>query len=167
MVFIAGILISIYALLGGFEEMKTGVSTNNVYSIAGKRVSGERMHKLEGNLFKEVKELIENGGLKGDLCLIDYQNDSLLENEIDRFIGVKLSDEIAAIPTGYKVIEIKSRKSYIAALKMHPLVMPNSRKVQDKLKKMARVEGDKLLDYTLEIYYPDNSVWVEMFVEDK
>lgn len=167
MAFVAGILMSIYALLGGFDEIKTGKSKNNVYSIAGKRVAGERMHVIEGNLFKEVRDLIKEGKLEGELCLIDYQKDSMVEGEINRFIGVKLNEEISAIPSGYEVIEINSRTSYMAALNMHPLVMPNSKKVKGELIKLALEDGHELRGYTLEIYYPDNSVWIEMFAKSE
>ncbi|MGL1886509.1 MAG: hypothetical protein OCD76_08340 [Reichenbachiella sp.] len=164
--FVAGILTSIYSLLGGFDEIQIGTSNNNIYSIAGKRIQGESVRRKEEELFREVKELIDSEQLIGDLCLIDYKDDTLIEGEINRFIGVRLSSEVSSIPAGFEVVEISTRQSYIAALTMHPLVMPNSQKIQDKLMVAARQDTLTLRPYSLEVFFPDNSLIVEMFADE-
>lgn len=166
-IFLLGIGLSIYSLLGGFDEVQIASSPNNSYSIAGKLVAGERMHSVEGKTFREVREMLQEGKLKGDLCLIDYRDDTLAEGAIKRFIGVVLNNEVSGIPSGFQVIEIHAPKSYKAALSMHPLVMPNSEKIEKALRKYALAQGDSLQNLSLEIYYPDNSVLVEMFAVPK
>ncbi|UXP33816.1 hypothetical protein N6H18_07625 [Reichenbachiella agarivorans] len=162
---LTGIAMSIYFFMGGFDPLVTARSTNNVYSIAGKFVHGHRMHQVESKLFVEIRDLIQNGKLNGDLCLIDYRPDTLEDGEINRFIGILLGDDVSAIPAGFKVIELQSHATYKAALSMHPLVMPNSQKVETALRKHAATYGDSLQNFSMEIFYPDNSILVEMFAE--
>lgn len=165
LVFIGGILISIYAILGGFDKIQLAQSNNNVYSIAGKYVQGHRMHIEEGKIFKEVRDLIQSEKIKGELCMIDYESDTLESDEINRFIGVLLDDEITAIPSKFQVIALTSARSYKAALTMHPLVMPNTDKVKQALVDYAALQQDSLQDLSLEVYYTDNSVLVERFAK--
>jgi hypothetical protein len=168
-VFIVGIAISIYSLLGGFDKIEIAQSTNNIYSIVGKWVEGERMHQVERKTFNEMRDLVIEGKFKGELCMIDYPSDTLGENEIKRFIGVLLeNDEVTAIPSGYQVLEIETRRSYKTALTMHPLVMPNSEKIDQALRNYARENfSDSLQRVSMEIYYPDNSVLIEKFAVEE
>ncbi|PIB33965.1 hypothetical protein BFP72_00205 [Reichenbachiella sp. 5M10] len=158
------ILMSIYYFLGGFQPFELASSSNNSYSIAGKYIQGKRMHVEEGRLFNDVRGLLQTKKLNGDLCMVDYRPDTLEDGEILRFIGVLLGDDISAIPSGYQVIELRSAKSYKAALTMHPLVMPNAHHVEEALRSKAATQGDSLQNLSLEVYYPDNSVLIEMFV---
>jgi len=159
------ILISAYYYLGGFDEIQTAISKNNKYSLAGKEVHGRLTSKEEHFLFEEMKGYIADGTLKGTLSVINYKDDTLGEYESRRFVGVLLEDDVAMIPTGLKVIEIEGETTFQAALTMHPLVMPNTKKVEGQLQLLADDRGLKLRDYTLEKLYADNSVIVEMFGE--
>lgn len=157
------ILLTIYFNLGGFKEIQTAVSKNNKYSLAGKEINGKLTSKEEHFLFEEIKELIIDGSLKGTLAIVNYNDDTLGEYESRRFVGVLLDDEISMIPSGLKVLEIEGETTFQAALTMHPLVMPNTEKVEAKLKFLADEQGLVLQNYTLEKLYEDNSVIVEMF----
>ncbi|SMD35952.1 hypothetical protein SAMN04488029_2626 [Reichenbachiella faecimaris] len=159
------ILLSIYFSLGGFEEVQTAVSKNNSYSLAGKEIKGRLTSKEEHFLFEEMKGYIANGDLTGTLSIINYKDDTLGEYESRRFVGVLLEDEVSMIPAGLKVLEIKGQTTFQAALTMHPLVMPNTKKVEAKLQLLAKERGLELDNYTLEKLYDDNSVIVEMFAK--
>ncbi|WP_456458094.1 hypothetical protein [Reichenbachiella sp.] len=159
------ILLSIYFNLGGFEEIQTAVSRNNKYSLAGKEVYGKLTSKEEHFLFEEMKGYIADGSLTGTLSIVNYQDDTLGEYESRRFVGVLLENEMSMIPSGLQVLEIEGQTTFQAALTMHPLVMPNSEKVESQLKLLADERGLSLRNYTLEKLYNDNSVIVEMFAK--
>ncbi|MEP2026236.1 MAG: hypothetical protein ABJH98_00675 [Reichenbachiella sp.] len=159
------ILLTIYFNLGGFEEVQTAVSRNNIYSLAGKEINGRLTSKEEHFLFEEMKGYIASGQLKGTLSIINYKDDTLGEYESRRFVGVLLEDEVSMIPSGLTVLEVEGLTTFQAALTMHPLVMPNTEKVETKLQLLAEERGLKLQDFTLEKLYEDNSVIVEMFAK--
>ena len=157
------ILTTSYHTMGGFEEIQTGTFQNEKYSIAGKSISGKFTSKDEYYLFEEVKKLIASGELIGTLTVVNYNDDSTGQRLSRRFVGVLLSDEVALIPSGFKVLEIESDYSFRAALTMHPLVMPNTEKVEAILKIKADSLGISLRNYTMERLFADNSVIVEVF----
>ena len=156
-----------YFLLGGFKEVIVFETNNNVYSIAGRDFKGRISNDTLGIYFNEMKSIVDNGELNGDLCLINYLDSNLNNNEIHQFIGIIMEAKIAEIPSGLKVLEIESEFSFSAALIMHPLVRPNSEKVQALIYELAQSKGQELKDYSLEIFYRDNSVIVEMFGKGK
>ncbi len=159
------ILMSIYFHLGGFEKITIGEVNSPYYSIAGKWLKGDISRKEEGLIFNEFQNLILTKKMRGVLCIMDYKNDTLSENEVCRFVGIMLENEISSIPTGIQVIEVSADKSYQAALSMHPLVMPNTQKVEEQLLKAALENGDQLDNFTMELYFEDNSVIVQMFAQ--
>lgn len=159
------ILLSIYFNLGGFEEIQTAVSKNNSYSLAGKEIRGRLTSKEEHFLFEEMKGYITHGKLKGTLAIVNYKDDTLGDYESRRFVGVLLADEISMIPSGLTVLELVGETTFQAALTMHPLVMPNTKKVEAQLQELADDRQLRLEGYTLEKLYEDNSVIVEMFAK--
>lgn len=160
-----GILLTVYYNLGGLEEIQTTASRNNKYSLAGKEVQGKLTSKEEHFLFQEMKDYLSNDELTGTLAIINYKDDTLGEYESRRFVGILLDEEMSMIPTGLKVVEIESDITFQAALTMHPLVMPNSEKVESLLQVLADERGVDLKNFTLEKLYEDNSVIVEMFAK--
>lgn len=159
------ILLTVYYNLGGFEEVQTAVSKNNKYSLAGKEIHGKLTSKEEHFLFEEMKSYIADGSLAGTLSIVNYKDDTLGDYESRRFVGILLGEEMSMIPSGLSVLEIEGETTFQAALTMHPLVMPNTEKVESKLQLLADERGLQLRDYTLEKLYDDNSVIVEMFAK--
>ena len=159
------ILLTIYYNLGGFNEIQTTASRNNKYSLAGKEVKGKLTSKEEHFLFLEMKEYLSEGVLDGTLAIVNYKDDTLSEDESRRFVGILLENDISMIPSGLNVLELQSATTFQAALTMHPLVMPNTEKVESLLKALADEREMELQDFTLEKLYEDNSVIVEMFAK--
>ncbi len=157
------ILLAAYYHLGGFLEIQTAISKNNKYSLAGKEARGKPTSKGDRALFGEMKGLIASGALKGTLSIVNYRDGPFGGDGGRRFVGILLEDDISMIPSGFSVLEIESETTFRAALIMHPLVMPNTEKVEAKLKLLADSRGVRLRGYTLEKLYGDNSVIVEMF----
>jgi len=160
-----GISMSIYFILGGFESIRVVRSNNNHYSIAGKTIRGIGTYEEEKMLWEEVKGLIDSKKLLGDLCVINYTPDTLQRHEVFRVVGVLLNEDVALIPAGYSVTEIEAETSFLAALTMHPLVRPNSDRMNSLLTSFADSLGFTVRDFILERHYPDNSMLVEMFAE--
>ncbi|MFY0625412.1 MAG: hypothetical protein JXR07_03890 [Reichenbachiella sp.] len=156
---------SIYYKLGGFEDPIFGSAKDPYYSVTGKWLNGDVSKKEEGLLFNEMRDLIALDKIDGVLCMVNYKSDTLAEHEINRFVGIKLESEFSGIPNGFEVIELKAPYAYQAALTMHPLVMPNSKKIEDQLKLMAEENEDVLRPLTMEWYYSDNSVMIQMLTE--
>ena len=157
------ILLSIYYLLGGFDSVRIERIESGRYSVVGKWVKGSAVRKEESELFSELKQLRQSGTVEGELCLIDFQNDTLTNHEVVHFMGILLMSDVFKMPQGYEVFEIDAKSTYMAALSMHPLVMPNTGKAQALLEETAAKDSVILDPMTLEIYYEDNSVMVQMF----
>ena len=154
---------SVYFLLGGFKDIIIVTAKNNVYSIAGRDFKGRLSNDSLGMYFNEMKSLVASEKLKGSLCLINYQDEDLKDSEVHQFIGVLLNDEVTEIPSGLTVREIECETSFKAALVMHPIVRPNSEKIQAQIHAFAQEKGFALDNYTLELFFMDDSMLVEMF----
>ncbi|UXX80074.1 hypothetical protein N7E81_03005 [Reichenbachiella carrageenanivorans] len=159
------ILLSVFYNLGGFKEIRTVAAKNISYSIAGKQVHGKLTSKEEHFLFEELKGYLSDGSLKGTLSIVNYKDDTLGEYESRRFVGILLTDEMSMIPAGLTVLELEGQTTFQAALTMHPIVMPNTEKVEAKLQSLAKEKGKTLRPFTLEKLYQDNSVIVEVFAQ--
>lgn len=154
---------SVYYLLGGFKEVILVTAQNNIYSIAGKEFKGKASNDTLRLYFNEMKNILETGKMKGDLCLINYQDENLADNEVHHFIGILLGEGTSEISGGLSVRELENKTSFKAALVMHPLVRPNSEKVQAQIYEYAQEQGYELENYSIEIFFSDDSMMVEMF----
>ncbi|WP_109832799.1 hypothetical protein [Reichenbachiella versicolor] len=156
------ILFVIYFNLGGFNDVKAGKSSGSKHSIAGKWVIGENVRKKESEVFYTLKQQVELGELQGILCMVDFKNDTLQGNEVAHFFGVILENEVSALPAEFDIIELNAETTYKASLTMHPIVMPNTETVEKQLQDIAASYGDKLRPLTIEMFFEDNSIMVEM-----
>ncbi|MEQ6118868.1 hypothetical protein [Reichenbachiella sp. MALMAid0571] len=162
---IVTITISVYYSLGGFEEIKVVKSGNNIYNVAGKEYKGRIKNDSVNIVFNEIRSLVVDGKINGEMCVVNYHDEGLNNNEIHQFIGILLGDEISEIPSGLTVREIKAATTFKVGLGMHPLVMSNTKKIEATIQDYATQNGFELEDYTLEILFQDNSVMVEMFAK--
>lgn len=159
------IVLSIYYSLGGFNEITVVESGNNIYNIAGKEYKGRIKNDSLNMVFSEMRELVLNKKINGELCVINYRDEELANGEVHQFIGILLGDEISEIPSGISVRAFQSETTFKAGLGMHPLVMPSAEKVEKKISNYAKEKGFQLQNYSMEILYSDNSVMVEMFTK--
>lgn len=156
------IALSVYYYLGGFNDLEVVKSNNNIYNVAGREFRGRITSDSLNTIFNEVRDLVLENKINGELCVINYR-ENLEKNEVHQFIGILLGDEISEIPSGLKVREIKAETSFKVGLGMHPLVMPNTGKVEEVIHEFAQQNGFSLESYTMEIIFSDNSILVEMF----
>ena len=156
------ISMSVYYSLGGFNDISVVTSGNNIYNVAGKEYKGRITNDSLNTIFSEMKEMVIQKTIHGELCVINYRDGTLEEKEVHQFIGVLLGDEISEIPGGIEVRKFESVLTYMVGLGMHPLVMPNSQKIEKLIREQASKDGNVLYDYSMEILFPDNSVMVQM-----
>ena len=159
------IVMSIYYTLGGFEEIRVVKSSNNVYNVACKEFIGRIKNDSLSLIFSEMRNLVMNKKINGELCVINYRDQALESGVTHQFIGILLGDEISEIPSGISVREFKSETTFKAGLGMHPLVMPSAEKVEKKIYQFATENGYELESHSMEILYADNSILVEMFAK--
>lgn len=159
------IVVSIYYSLGGFDEISVVKSGNNIYNIAGKDYQGRIKNDSLNMIFLEMRDLVLNKRINGELCVINYRDADLTNGEAHQFIGILLGDEISEIPSGISVRAFKAETTFKVGLGMHPLVMPSAEKVEKKIALYAQKNGFELQNYSMEILYPDNSIMVEMFAK--
>ena len=95
------------------------------------------------------------------LVVVNYQNDSLDNDEVEQFIGISLSGGMAEIPAGYDVLEINTSQKLAIYLSMHPLVRPNPITIENMFADYAAGKELSTEPLTIEIHFPDNSMSIE------
>ncbi len=156
---------SVYYLLGGFTEIVVYEVPGERRNIVGKYFQGYYSHPDLEDIWSECRRRIVDGSLDGNLAVVNYQNDSLDNDEVEQFIGVALAGGMAEIPSGFEVMEVKMEKKLAIFMSMHPLVRPNPISIEERFAAYAQEKGLKLGKYTLELHFQDNSMSVETPVQ--
>lgn len=159
-VIVGGIgILAFYYFVGGFKGIVVEEDGAVSYRIAGNYFYGKYDDRQVEINFVKARDLILNKTVEGELCVIAYKSDTLREEYIAQFIGVKIPNGIA-LPEGFEERLFTSDKCAKVTLDMHPIAMPNPEKVQDKLIEYAQSKGWTQPELFLEIYKPDNSMEV-------
>ena len=157
---------SAYYLLGGFKDrsvVKIGPVKRN---IIGKAFEGYYAHPDLERIWNDARELVEKGAITGSLAVVNFQNDSLDNDEVQQFIGIVIDGGMAEIPVGFEVLELKMDQRLMIALSMHPLVRPSPPTIEEMFNSYAEENGSQLGNYTLELHFQDNSMIVESPIVD-
>ncbi len=152
---------SIYYLLGGFKEVEVYEVPGEKRNIVGKYFRGYYAHPDLESIWQETQQLLQSGSLTGELVVVNYQNDSLDNDEVEQFIGISLSGGMAEIPAGYDVLEINTSQKLAIYLSMHPLVRPNPITIENMFADYAAGKELSTEPLTIEIHFPDNSMSIE------
>ncbi len=152
---------SIYYLLGGFKEVVVYELQGERRNIVGKYFKGYYAHPELEDIWNECRNRIQGGSLTGNLAVVNYQNDSLDNDEVEQFIGVALEGGMAEIPSNFEVLELVSERKLAVFLSMHPLVRPNPIRIERLFAAYAEENGLELEASTLEVHFADNSMTVE------
>lgn len=157
---------SCYYLLGGFDEREVIELGSVKRNIVGKPFTGYYAHPDLEDIWINARQLVKDGAIPGSLALVNFQVDSLDNDEVSQFIGIAIEGGMAEIPAGYEVMEIKMDNRLMIALTMHPLVRPSPSTIEEMLSSFANDRNVKLGDYTVELHFLDNSMVIEApFVE--
>lgn len=162
-IFLIVIGVSVYYFLGGFKEVEVYQLQGTHYTIAGRFFEGKYNHPVIEKYFEESRDLVNDSYIKGDLVVVNYDYDSA--NQVKLFIGILLDSDMAEIPRGFSVRSFDSETRMVVFLPMHPLVRPTSRKIEKLINRKSIEEDLELDEFTIEIYYPDESMVVERWVK--
>lgn len=164
-VFIAGLLIvGVYSLLGGFKTVPVEEVGATEFRVVGQYFIGEYDDKSVAKYFVQAREMIVKGEVDGQLCVVTYQPDSLLEDFVSQFIGIVVGPDVA-VPTDFEERSFSGPKAALATLDMHPIALPNPQEIQGKLVAYAAAQGWPEPQSFIEIYKPDNSMQVYVLAE--
>lgn len=159
-VIVGGIVIlAFYYFIGGFKRIVVEEDTAINYRIAGNYFYGKYDDRQVEINFVAARDLIVNKKADGELCVVAYKSDTLQEEYIAQFIGVKISQD-AALPEGFEERVFNADQNAKVTLDMHPIAMPNPEKVQNKLIEYVQSKGWQKPELFIEIYKPDNSMIV-------
>jgi len=105
--------------------------------------------------------------MHGTLTIVSYHTDSLKEDEISKFVGITLEQEMAEIPQGFEIRKYTSKDRYLAYMNMHVLVQPRPQKVEAMILNAAQEDDQELEDFFFELRNADNSLIVEGWVKSE
>lgn len=162
---ISVLLYCAYYLLGGFKEIVVYERPAGSVLIAGHDFVGRQTHADIAKYFKESRALITEKKINGDLVIVNFPNDSLPKNQVHHFIGVMLEGEMAEIPAGFEIIELKSKSKLVIYLTMSAFVRPSPTTIEGLFKQYATAQGYQLQGFFVEIHYPDDSMSVEVWLK--
>lgn len=124
----------IYAYVGGFKAATVRLTTTPApIFLAGQAFRGSANDEAFGPLFRQVKELKDQGKLRGELANIYYNDPEKARDTIQAFVGLVVADTVAqqlpagfryrAFAAGQRVVQARSTASYlIAPSKLYPAV---------------------------------------------
>lgn len=154
-----------YDRLGGFEKVEVFELKGENVVIIGQEFYGKQTSPDIESFFEDARKLISNNLVKGELCIVDYQSDTIPDNFLHMYIGVLLSQEMAEVPNGFEVREIESDKRFAVFLSMHPIVRPSPSRIRNLFNEAASKKGVTLEPFTLEKHYPDNTMSIEAWTQ--
>lgn len=163
-VFVTIILVSVYYFLGGFQEVKVyqleptrRTVVGKFFEDAGSRPAAE--HR------RHIRSIVEDGEIGGLLTEVIYLNDTVANEELGRFVGITLEEDMAEVPQEFEIREFTSDTRYAVFLAMHFLVQPRPHKIEGMLYEKAAAEGKELENFFFSLVYPDGSRSVEGWVK--
>lgn len=162
---IAGSLFQVYKNMGGLEEVQIQITPPIKRTVVGKTFKTRYTDKLIEEHFVKCRALIENNHINGDLIVITFVTDSTGGNYVEQFVGIALEEEMAEIPVDFEVIEYQSKDRYCAFLTMHPLVRPTPEQIEKQIFEKAKIDGNAMRPFVMEIHYQNNTVVLECWVE--
>ena len=164
LVVLAGLVVAVYAQLGGFEPVAIRlVRSPGTQLLAGVAFEGNARDSRLDSLFKAVRQLHRSGRLGGTLGSIYYEvsPEKRRKGEVRTFVGVWLADSAASLPRGYRLRTVGASRLVQARIESHFLVSPLPETVQTAMREYARQRKLKTEDFVMEKYLNDESITLE------
>jgi len=160
------ITVSTYFALGGFDKLEVFVFDGASRTVIGKEYIGSYKPSQIRDIVRDAKTMIDDGKLRGNLTVIEFQNDTIGADSSHYFIGSSFDEirNVLEIPSGYSYYEFETSKIYRVFITMHPLVRPLPSDVRSMMEVRSIEEGDVLRPYTFDVYYQDGSWCTEACV---
>jgi hypothetical protein len=106
-----------YAWLGGLQKPTVKVETTAapVY-LAGQAFSGPANADAFGPLFRQAKDAVDHGQLKGDLANLFFNNPESAHDTVQAFVGVAVADTTSQpLPAGFRYRAVPAGQRIVAA----------------------------------------------------
>ena len=160
------ILTCVYYWLGGFQEVKVYELQGQTKTIIGKSFTGRSNSKVVVDYLNECQQLVRDSTILGTVTRVVYKNDTLPSREAQYFIGIDIQeDEMVQAPLGFQIREFNSSKRFAIFLEMNRWVRPSPSTIDEMLSTTALERGFELGDKILEVYYIDDTMSVEGWVD--
>ena len=155
-----------YYSLGGFDKIEVFVFDGANRTVIGKHYIGKYQPQQVQDILKATKVLIDNGKLKGQIALVEYQNDTIGSDSTHLFIGASFDAirGILEIPAGFTYQEYETNKIYRVFITQHPFVRPLPSEIRSMMEVRSIEDGQVLVPYTFDLYYSDGSWCTEAWV---
>ncbi len=154
--------IGVYFFLGGLNKVEVTVENVSDYNIVGIRFKGNGDSDTLRNAFFDAREYVQQGRVDGVLTLIHYKDTTLTDEQVNVFVGIKLSQGTSDLPEGYQRLTIPARRAVRATIEAHNSVMPNSETVEERMLEKADELRFSLSDFTIEQYISERIIMIDM-----
>lgn len=152
----------IYVKLGGLNEPTLEVADSPGYFITGRFYKGSYNDEAVENIFYEVRQLLKEGRLHGILTIVYYKDPMEAEGQVENFIGIATPEKTTMVPPGLEQRKIPPGKFLRATIEAHTAVMPVPGTIKEKLAALANDQGLEMGDISIEKYYSDYKLVVEV-----
>jgi len=156
------ILIFVYYLLGGFNEVNIQKTDTSSYIIMGRLYEGEYKADTLKNTFREMQRYVEKYQGIGTVSVISYNPEQESKDSLKQLIGIKLSSKPAQLIEKTNIDTLEARQAVRAIIKAHPIVMPSPIDVAQEIRAYAKREGLTLQKYAIEQYISEREIWVDI-----
>jgi predicted transcriptional regulator YdeE len=153
-----------YIALGGLRQPEISTQTVSDYIVAGVDFKGLASDEELLQLFEQTRTYHEQNKLPGSLAAIYYDKQSE-KGEIEAFVGVLVTDTLAALPDNYVYKKIPATKTVQAKITSHYIVAPSPEKVRGSLLNYAQEKGLALQELVIEQYLKDSHIVIEIPVK--
>ena len=156
----------VYYDLGGFDDIDIYVFDVEERVVAGREFMGRSNSPLIVEYLNEARSLLEDRDFNGEVMRVVYQNDTLPFGEVHYFIGIGMEGEMAEVPDGLEVRQFSGSQKLAIFLSMSHWVRPSADTVDELMKTRADSLGLNLAPFLFEIYYSDDSMSIENWLNE-
>ena len=158
-------VVATYYTLGGYDKITVFAAEGGSRTVIGKHYIGQQSSDIN-DVMEEVKTMVDGERLRGNLTMVEYQNDTIGEDSVHYFIGASFEEirNILEIPSGFSYEEYTTKKIYQVFITQHPLVRPLPSEIRSLIEVQAIQDGEVLAPYTFDVYYSDGSLRTEAWV---
>jgi len=146
----------IYYILGGFNSLEFELIDNPpVYRLLGKSYTGSHNSDEVSSLFQTIQNLQVESRKDSSVVVVSFDRGTD-EDNVHYFVAVQLTKEESL--GGYEYREYSPYEVYNVRLSGHPIVLPSAEKVLRKAEDYAEENQKMMEDYSIEIYFPDGTI---------
>jgi len=135
-------------------------------TVIGRHYIGLQSSEIN-DVMEEIKTMVDEGRLRGQLTMVEYQNDTIGADSVHYFIGASFEEirNILEIPSGFTYEEFTTNKIYQVFITQHFWVRPLPAEIRSLIEVRSIEDGVVLAPYTFDVYYSDGSLRTEAWVK--